>query len=156
MKDNYKSPYLPQRKADGVSIPLPKPDYDFEGAVSGFDYADPKVYPSQVDPDLEGGMGSSAEGIYDNQYSLAGSILDVLLEEQADTLQPSAVMNAEKLEAELQQKDTGEDDPQTGVYSVSSTTSRLSMVSLDSPFITGLFLFVLGFLLAQSFSKINL
>jgi hypothetical protein len=101
-------------------------------------------------------MGSSAEGIYDNQYSLAGSILDVLLEEQADTLQPSAVMNAEKLEAELQQKDTGEDDPQTGVYSVSSTTSRLSMVSLDSPFITGLFLFVLGFLLAQSFSKINL
>ena len=57
MNDNYKSPYLPQRKADGVSIPLPKPDYDFEGAVSGFDYDDPKVYPSQVDPDLEGGMG---------------------------------------------------------------------------------------------------
>lgn len=100
----YKSPYLPQRKADGVSIPLPKPDYDFEGAVSGFDYADPKIYPSSVDPDLEAGMGSSADGIYDTQYSLGGSILDVLLEDQSDALSPSAVMNAEKLQGELKQK----------------------------------------------------
>ena len=100
----YKSPYLPQRKADGVSIPLPKPDYDFEGAVSGFDYADPKIYPSSVDPDLEAGMGASADGIYDTQYSLGGSILDVLLEDQSDALSPSAVMNAEKLQGELKQK----------------------------------------------------
>lgn len=96
----YKSPYLPDRVADGVTIPLPKPDYDFEGALSGFDYADPKVYPSSVDPDLEAGMGASAEGIYDNQYSLGGSILDALLDEQADTLNPSAVLDYDALEQE--------------------------------------------------------
>tara|TARA_R110002020_G_scaffold301894_4_gene517321 strand:- start:1166 stop:1633 length:468 start_codon:yes stop_codon:yes gene_type:complete len=155
MKKEYKSPYLPQRKADGVSIPLPKPDYDFEGAVSGFDYEDPKVYPSQVDPDLEGGMGSSAEGIYDNQYSLAGSILDVLLEDQGDTLNPSAVMNADKLEQELEQRlsepayltTDGFDDV------IVPSTSKKSMTWLDSPLVTGGFLFILGFFLAQSLVK---
>ena len=156
MEKEYKSPYLPQRKADGVSVPLPKPDYDFEGAVSGFDYDDPKIYPASVDPDLEAGMGSSAEGIYDNQYSLAGSILDVLLDEQADTLSPSAVMSADKLEAELNQKqrnrkiDDGAQDPQN------PTNSRINLSLLDNPIITGAFLFSLGFLLAQSFGKIRL
>ena len=107
----YKSPYLPDRVADGVTIPLPKPDYDFEGALSGFDYADPKVYPSSVDPDLEGGMGASAEGIYDNQYSLGGSILDALLDEQADTLNPSAVLDYEALEQENMRMNTRDTAP---------------------------------------------
>ena len=153
MKKEYKSPYLPQRKADGVSIPLPKPDYDFEGAVSGFDYEDPKVYPAQVDPDLEGGMGSSAEGIYDNQYSLAGSILDALLEDQGDTLNPSAVMNADKLEQELEQRLSQSAYLLTDQPDNVPSTSKKSMTWLDSPLVTGGFLFILGFFLAQSLVK---
>ena len=105
---NFKSPYLPNRTADGVSVPLPKPDYDFEGAVSGFDYADPDIYASSInnpsiDPDFLGGYGASAEGIYDNQYSLAGSILDRLLDDQTDAIAPSAVTDSTKLKEELKQ-----------------------------------------------------
>jgi len=146
-KENFKSPYLPNRVADGVSVPLPKPDFDFEGAVSGFDYNDPNIYPSSPDPDFLDSYGGSAEGIYDNQYSLGGNILDRLLDDQADTLKPSAVTDSTKLKEELKQaKKTSSRIPE----SPSNTRTAKTGMNLITPEAVAVLLaFALGYLLPQ-------
>tara|TARA_R110000823_G_scaffold201267_1_gene332156 strand:+ start:2326 stop:2787 length:462 start_codon:yes stop_codon:yes gene_type:complete len=146
-KTTGKSPYLEAHiPLDGVSVPMGKPDYDFEGAVSGFDYADPNIYASAVDPDFSGSFGTSAEGIYDNQYSLGGSILDALLEDQADTLEPSAVIDNSKLKEEV--KKAKAKRVSRGVQSSSSIKEGIGQIA--TPMNVAIFIaFSLGFLLPK-------
>lgn len=149
-KTTGKSPYGELQAhipLDGVSIPMGKPDYDFEGAVSGFDYADPNIYASSVDPDFNGSFGTSAEGIYDNQYSLGGSILDALLEDQADTLEPSAVIDNSKLKEEVKKSKTRTDQP---TVSSSPSSSKGTLGQLITPVNVAIIIaFALGLLLPQ-------
>ena len=146
-KTTGKSPYLEAHiPLDGVSVPMGKPDFDFEGAVSGFDYADPNIYASAVDPDFNGSFGTSAEGIYDNQYSLGGSILDALLEDQADTLEPSAVIDNSKLKEEVKKAKTKR--VSRGVQSSSSIKEGIGQIA--TPMNVAIFIaFSLGFLLPK-------
>lgn len=146
-KTTGKSPYLEAHiPLDGVSVPMGKPDFDFEGAVSGFDYADPNIYASAVDPDFNGSFGTSAEGIYDNQYSLGGSILDALLEDQADTLEPSAVIDNSKLKEEV--KKAKAKRVSRGVQSSSSIKEGIGQIA--TPMNVAIFIaFALGFLLPK-------
>ena len=148
-KTTGKSPYLEAHiPLDGVSVPMGKPDFDFEGAVSGFDYADPNIYASAVDPDFNGSFGTSAEGIYDNQYSLGGSILDALLEDQADTLEPSAVIDNSKLKEEVKKSKKRTDSPSTSTSSTQS--SKGQMGELITPVNVAIIIaFALGLLLPQ-------
>ena len=149
-KTKSKSPYRELEAhipLDGVSVPMGKPDYDFEGAVSGFDYADPNIYASAVDPDFNGTFGTSAEGIYDSQYSLGGSILDALLEDQADTLEPSAVIDNSKLKEEVKKSKTRTDQP---TIPTTSTSSKGSMGEILTPVNVAIVIaFCLGLLLPQ-------
>lgn len=155
MKDEkFASPYLPNRVADGVSVPMPKPDFDFEGAVSGFDYTDPDIYASSLnnpslDPDFLGGYGGSAEGIYDNQYSLGGNILDRLLDDQADTITPSAVTDSTKLKEELKQKEREATDEPTGTTSTIKESFGLGALKITPEVVAVLLAFALGYLLPQ-------
>ena len=146
-KRTGKSPYLEAHiPLDGVSVPMGKPDYDFEGAVSGFDYADPNIYASAVDPDFNGSFGTSAEGIYDNQYSLGGSILDALLEDQTDTLEPSAVIDNSKLKKDVKKAKTKR--VSRGVQSSSSIKEGIGQIA--TPINVAIFIaFSLGFLLPK-------